>query len=92
MECLTYEEARHLLMDFFEIHSGSSNGEAKASAEELLRVTEFKTATPLGTLPTLRVGSALVAYLSHPYKPKHLYLLNGKSAGQGGLRKINLFL
>ena len=89
-EDISLDEARHLLTDFFEIHTNAPEKNARKRAKQILDAIETEDWVSLGTLPTLRVGESVVAFLPDNYDPNHIYLLRKEAEPNGYSKKIRL--
>lgn len=92
-EQLSLNEARHILSDFFEIHTEAPQKSALTRAIQLLDEIESngKGNMSFGSLPTMRVGEAVVSYLPEDYDPAHIYLLHREPRSKKGYtRKIRV--
>ena len=89
-EKLSLAEAHHILSDFFEIHTEASEKKAKTRASKLLDDIQEGESVTLGSLPTVKVGKALVSYLPEGFEPEDIYLLQKDSGEKGYSKKISL--
>ena len=89
-EDISLDEARHLLTDFFEIHTEAPIKNARRRAQQILEAIEVEDWVSLGTLPTLRVGESVVAFLPDNYDPNHIYLLRKEAEKKGYSKKIEV--
>ena len=91
LEKLTIEEARHILSDFFEIHTEETQKKALSRAIQILDDIEAgggKTVV-FGALPTLRVGDSLLSCLPKNYDPEKIYLVHKESSNEGYSKRIS---
>ena len=93
LEKLSLNEARHILSDFFEIHSENPQKHSLMRAIQILDdMDEARNEDEvfLSTLPTIRVGGSLLSYLPENYNPDQIYLVHGKSKKKGYSKKIRV--
>lgn len=81
-EDLSLDEARHVLTDFFEIHTEAPLKNASKRARQILEAIEMGEAVELGTVPTLRVGESILTVLPDDYEPDNIYFLRKNSAAE----------
>jgi len=89
-ERMSREDARHVIQDFFEIHTDAEARDAGRRARRFLGDIEASGAVCLGTLPTLRVERAILFCLPENYEPEDIYLVRRDSNGKNASKKIRL--
>ena len=92
IEKLTIKEARHILSDFFEIHTEETQKKALSRAIYILDDIEAgggNTVT-FGALPTLRVGDSLLSCLPENYDPEKIYLVRKEASKKGYSKRISV--
>ncbi len=89
-EKLSLNEARHVLSDFFEIHTDVSQKSALVRAIQILDEidSEAKDQISLGAIPAIRIGDNLVSFLPENCDPENIYLLSKEAERRGYTKKI----
>ncbi len=89
-EDLSLNEARHVLADFFEIHTEAPLKNASRRAKQILDAIDVGEVVSLGTVPTLQVGGSMITFLSEDCDPEHIYLLKKDAEEKGYSKKVKL--
>lgn len=89
-ENLSLDEARHVLTDFFEIHTEAPFKNASKRAKQILDAIDVGEVVSLGTVPSLKVGESVIAFLLEDCNPDHIYLLKKEAEQKGYSKKLEV--
>jgi len=89
-EDLSLNEARHVLTDFFEIHTEAPFKNASRRAKQILDAIEVGEVVSLGTVPSLKVGESVIAFIPEDCDPDNVYLLKKEAEKKGYSKKLRV--